>query len=94
MARRVPDPTEKCAVWAASPMSTTLPVDQRAFTTVGKRRHTDLLRISGWPSSSSAKSRDRKRTVPSSPAVSMPARRHVGSVVSTMKVDRPEASYW
>ena len=94
MARRVPEPTEKCAVWAASPTSTTLSADQRAFATVGKRRHSDRLQISSWPSSTSAKRRDRKRAVSSSPTRSMPARRQVPLVASTMKVEFPAASYW
>ena len=49
IASRVPDPTEKCAVWAASPISTTLPADQRSFAMVGNRRHSERFAISGWP---------------------------------------------
>ncbi len=56
IAMRVPEPTEKCAVCAASPMSTTLPADHRAHRTVGKLRHTERFRTRAWPSSSSAKS--------------------------------------
>ena len=94
IASRVPDPTEKCAVWAASPTSTTFPADQRAFAIVGNRRHSDLLHISGCPSSSSSKSRARKRAVSSSLAASIPALRQVSSVASAMKVDFPDPSYW
>ena len=36
MASLVPEPIEKCAVWAASPSSTTLPWCQRRLRTVGK----------------------------------------------------------
>ena len=59
MASLVPEPTEKCAVWAASPSSTTLSQCQRAFRTVGKRRQMDRLASRRCPCSSSAKSRSR-----------------------------------
>ncbi len=56
-ARRVPEPMEKCAVWAASPTRTRLPADQRALVIRGNWRQIDRLAISGCPSSSRAKTR-------------------------------------
>ena len=41
MASFVPEPTEKCAVWAASPTRTTFSCDQRSFRTIGKFRQSD-----------------------------------------------------
>ncbi len=91
MASFVPEPTEKCTVWAASPTSTTFPCDQRSFRIVGKLRQRDRFLRIGCPRSSSAKSRSVKATVSSSVASGSPARRHVSSVVSRMKVDRRSA---
>ena len=68
MASFVPEPTEKCTVWAASPTSTTFPCDQRWLRTVGKLRQRDRFLSTGWPWSSSAKSRSMKATVSSSVA--------------------------
>ena len=51
IARRVPEPIEKCAVRSASPISTTLPADQRSLRTFGKLRQIDLFETSGSPSS-------------------------------------------
>ena len=87
MARRVPDPMEKCAECAASPTSTMLPCRHARFRTVGKPRQIDRFRISRCDPSSSAKTSSRKRAVSRSEAVSMPAARQVASVASTMKVE-------
>jgi hypothetical protein len=93
IASLVPEPTEKCAVCAASPSSTTLPSCQRRQRTVGKARQIERLASSRWPPSSSAKSRSQNATVSASEARSSPAARHVASVASTMKVESPR-SYW
>ena len=55
MASFVPDPMEKCAVWAASPTSTVFPWCHRPQETVGKDRQRDRLVRSRCPRSSSAK---------------------------------------
>src|SRR5215469_13262994 len=47
IASLVPDPMEKCAVWAASPSSTTFPALHRSFLTVVKLIHRELL-TSSW----------------------------------------------
>ena len=86
MASFVPEPTEKCAVWAASPTRTTFSCDQRSFRTTGKFRQSDRFLRMGWPLSSSANSASVNATVSSSDASSRPARRQVASVVSRMKV--------
>ena len=72
MASLVPEPTEKCTVWAASPTSTTFPCDQRSLRTVGKLRQRDRFLRIGCPRSSSAKSRSVKATVSSSGASAKP----------------------
>jgi hypothetical protein len=46
MAIFVPDPTEKWAVWAASPIRTTLPWAQWRLRMVGKLRQSERLMIS------------------------------------------------
>lgn len=51
----VPEPMEKWAVWAASPMRTVLPCDQWALTTVRKVSQEELLDRSGRPPRASAK---------------------------------------
>jgi hypothetical protein len=56
MASFVPEPTEKCAVCAASPSSTTLPCRQLSFRTVVKLIHRELLPSTVWPASRSANS--------------------------------------
>ena len=61
MASFVPEPIEKCAVWAASPISTTFPVGpdacQEAFLIAGKRRQIERFVSTRWPFRCSAKSR-------------------------------------
>ncbi len=89
IASLVPEPIEKCAVWAASPSSTTLPKCQRSQVTVGKRRQIERLASSGWPESQGANSRSQVATVSASPASSKPARRQVSSWHSTIQVERP-----
>src|SRR5687768_6910700 len=51
IARRVPEPMEKCAVRSASPISTVLATNQRRLRRLGKFRQTDLLDTSRWPKS-------------------------------------------
>ena len=53
MASLVPEPMEKCAVCAASPISTTLPWCQRAQRTVVKFTHRELLPMISCPPSAS-----------------------------------------
>src|SRR2546425_7533855 len=53
MASFVPDPTEKCAVWAASPSSTTFSWCQCSVRSVPKLRHTERFVSSRRPASSS-----------------------------------------
>jgi hypothetical protein len=55
MARRVPEPIEKCAVRSASPISTTLPKLHCRFEIAGNWRQKDLLESIGWPSRSLCK---------------------------------------
>ena len=88
IASLVPEPIEKCAVWAASPTSTTLSWCQRSLRTVGKLRQIERFVSSGCPRARRAKSRSRERdrVVLGRPA-SSPALRHVSSVDSTMKVE-------
>ncbi|MOA39896.1 hypothetical protein D3C78_1617110 [compost metagenome] len=88
---------EKCAVWAASPISTTgawpLWCTQRAQTTRGKRIHCAeprrwlALEIRGWPSSCLANNCSQKAIASSFSIVSSPAARHTSSGASTMKVE-------
>jgi hypothetical protein len=87
----VPEPIEKCAVCAASPISTTLPVCHLPHRTTGKFRQIDRFLISRCPASSSAKMFSRIATVWSSSAFASPALRHVSSRHSTMNV---EPSFW
>ncbi len=61
MASLVPEPIEKCAVWAASPTSTTLPCDQCGTRTVTKLIHLELLASSGRPCSASSNSWEAER---------------------------------
>src|ERR1044072_2207689 len=90
MASLVPDPMEKCAVCAESPMSTTLPASVRQcqdlLRTKGKSSQIDLFDISRWLPSSSANSSWQNGIDSCSDIVSRPARRHVSGRVSTMKV--------
>ena len=91
MASRVPEPMEKCAVCSASPISTYLPWCQRALRTNGNRRQIELLEISGWPPSASAKIFWQRLRVSASSMRSKPARAKLASSVSTMNVLRPGA---
>ncbi len=63
MASLVPEPMEKCAVWAASPSSTTFPSCQLAHRNVAKLSQRELLarraRPPSTPSKSPATRRDR-----------------------------------
>ena len=101
MASLVPEPMEKCAVWAASPSRTTLPSCQRALRTVRKLSHLELLVRIWWPRNSSAKISLIRPTAYSSLApggksscsvLSNPAARHTCSCISTMNVE-PAAEY-
>lgn len=83
----VPDPMEKCAVWAASPMSTVFPCDQRLLTTVRKVSQEELLERSGrWPRAL-AKILAQCRVDSAGSQVSNPAARQTSSRISTMTVD-------
>ncbi len=103
MASLVPEPMEKCAVWAASPRITTLPrspARQVSLRTVVKEIHRELLAITSWPSRMSAHS-SRTRAIASSSfspgahcrssVASNPAARQTSSCISRMKVE-PVAS--
>ena len=79
IASLVPEPTEKCAVCAASPTSTTLPWCQRALRMVGNARQIERFETSRWPASSSANSRSQNAIVSASSARSSPAARQVSS---------------
>jgi hypothetical protein len=93
----VPDPIEKCAVCAASPISTTGPrrswCTQDRHTTRGNRIHCEeprrwrALDISGWPSRWRANSCSQKAMDCSFSIWSSPAARQTRSGVSTMKVE-------
>ena len=96
IASLVPDPIEKCAVWAASPSSTTLPSYQCSLRTVVKLSHLELLVRTSWPWSSSAKISLIRSTAywsetpggsTSCSVRSRPARRQTSSCISTMKVE-------
>ncbi len=56
MASLVPEPIEKCAVCAASPISTTLPWRQVSLRTVRKLSQLELFANTRWPSRRSANS--------------------------------------
>ena len=86
MASFVPEPIEKCAVWAASPTTTVRPWCQTLFTTFGKSSQSERFERSSWPSRSRANSRSQKARLSSSDSSSRPARRHVASGHSTMNV--------
>ena len=96
IASLVPEPIEKCAVWAASPMRTRLPSCHRSLRTVWKLTHFELLVRIRCPRSSSAKISLIRSTACSSltPGAktscsvwSSPARRHTSECISTMKVE-------
>ena len=95
MASLVPEPMEKCAVWAASPSSTMLSWNQRSLRTVVKLTQRELFARTWWPSSASEKSSRTAATEASSDSPgarsaagieSNPARRQTSSCISTMKV--------
>ena len=56
MASLVPEPMEKCAVWAASPRSTTFPSCQLSQRSVAKLSQRELLASRAWPPSTSPSS--------------------------------------
>ena len=93
MASLVPEPIEKCAVAFASPTSTALSRTQVLLTMFGKLRHSERFRISGWPSSSAAKTRSSTGSISVSLIASKPKLRQVASSVSITQVER-SASYW
>ncbi len=88
----VPEPIEKCAVCAASPISTRLPWCQRLQSTRWKlsqaepRRWAALL-MSRWPSRYFANSFSQKAIDCSWFAASRPCARQVSSRVSTITVE-------
>src|SRR5438045_670872 len=67
IAKRVPEPIEKCAVRSASPISTRLCTDQRSLRTFGKLRQIDLFDSSRAPASGSANTRCKYSIVSPSP---------------------------
>src|SRR5947199_3716983 len=75
MASLVPDPMEKCAVCAASPISTVFPWCQLVLRTKGKLSQIDRLESSRWPARSSAKSRSQNARLSASDILSRRARR-------------------
>lgn len=83
----VPEPMEKCAVWAASPISTVFPCDQRSLTTVRNAVQVELLPVSGLPPSASAKIRAHRPVDSRSSQRSSPAARQTSSRISTMTVE-------
>ena len=94
----VPDPTEKCAVAAASPISTTFSCDQVSHSTRGKLSHADPRRcralvIRRLPSRYLAKMRSQVAMVSSWLMRSKPNLRQVASEHSTMNV-AVSASNW
>ena len=107
IASLVPEPIEKCAVWAASPMSTTFWCRQVSLRTVPKLTHFELFaNTSTCPepvegSSTSAKSSHTRAIDFSSDSPgarsagassAKPARSHTSSCISMMNV-LPVASY-
>ena len=94
----VPDPTEKCAVAAASPISTMFSCDQVSHSTRGKLSHADPRRwralvIRRLPSRYLAKMRSQVAMVSSWLMRSKPNLRQVASEHSTMNV-AVSASNW
>ncbi len=96
----VPEPMEKCAVWAASPISTAgatsasgwyhCSQETRTKLSQGERRWGELLR-SGCPSSQGANIASQRATVSSISMASKPAPRHDASSHSTMKAECPSS---
>ena len=87
----VPEPTEKCAVAAASPISTIFWCDQvwhstRLKLSQAEPRRCRALVISEWPPRFLAKIRSHAAIVSSWLMRSKPDLRHVASEHSTMKV--------
>nr|WP_308076565.1 FAD-dependent monooxygenase [Streptomyces hydrogenans] len=100
IASLVPEPTVKCAVWAASPRRTAFPSDQRALRTIRKVAHRLRLPSSLCPprwsaKSSLSRSRDASSLPPGfrawSAGRSMPEACQVAGSVSTTTVVRPSA---
>ena len=100
MASFVPEPMEKWAVCAASPISTRLPCRQVSLRSDTKLSHLELLAKTRWPSRTPANSCSISSTdlVSLSPggrsvaAMSPKARAHTSSCISTMNV-LPVRSY-
>ena len=97
-ASRVPEPMEKCAVAAASPISTTFSCDQLSQSTRGKLIQAEprmwwALDISAWPPRSSANSRSQAAIDSSLLMSPKPNVVQVASAHSTMKV-AVSASNW
>src|SRR5438309_9681162 len=86
IARRVPEPIEKCAVRSASPINTTFPADHRALRKLGKLRHTDLFDTRRCPPRVCANTVSQYFNVSASFIVAKPARCHVAASHSTTKV--------
>src|SRR5579863_3382049 len=91
MASLVPEPIEKCAVAAASPISTIFRYDHFSHNTRGKFSHAEPRRcrafdIKSWPPRYLAKIRSQVRHVWSWLIVPKPNFSHVSGEHSTMKV--------
>src|SRR5579862_8297289 len=91
MASLVPEPTEKCAVAAASPISTMFSYDHLSHSTRGKFSHAeprkcDAFDISRWPPRYLAKIRSQARQFSSWLIAPKPNLCQVSSEHSTMKV--------
>src|SRR5262249_2037871 len=91
MASLVPEPTEKCAVAAASPIKTMFSCDHLSHSTRGKfsqaePRKCAAFDINRWPPRYFAKIRSQARHDSSWLIVSKPNLRQVGSEHSTMNV--------
>lgn len=83
----VPEPMEKCAVWAASPMRTVFPCDQCSLTTVRKVSQEEWWERSGRCPRASAKILAHCRVDSAGSQVSNPAARQTSSRISTMTVE-------
>lgn len=78
-------------MWAASPMSTVLPWDQRELVTVRKTSQEDRLPRRGRPPSASEKNAAQRAADSAGSQVSSPAARHTSSRISTMTVEASAA---
>ena len=93
IASLVPEPIEKCAVCAASPSRTTLPVCHRSHLTRTNESQGcarwcgGRLASSGWPPSHGANIASHAAIVPSMSSRSQPALRHDSGSHSTMNAD-------